>query len=66
MLLNLGDEIEEGSEAKEYDEFEHILIKVQKVPGAVGKHRAIFDDKEILEKNGEPLIIEIEEMQSYF
>ena len=47
------------------DEFTNLLIKVEKVPGTTNKHRAIFDDKECM-VNGKPLVVEIEDMKSYF
>jgi hypothetical protein len=50
----------------EEDEFQHLLIKVDCVPGT-SKHRAIFEEPEILAANkGKPLVVEIEKMQSFF
>ena len=50
----------------EDDEFKHLLIKVEPTDYP-GIHRAIFEDKEVLEANDSmPLKVNIDKMQTYF
>ena len=44
-----------------------MLIKVEKVSGTQNQHRAIFEEPELMAKNGnKPVVIPIENLEQYF